>query len=113
MANILDTQKLYEDIWSRTGNIALFFEGLSKELKEGQVEEIIRDKEYHIIYSECGCDSHIRDKVAIPCLCECSRQSLLYSLNSMCLDQYIEIYLLHSILQGGSQCIIKILIKDR
>ena len=46
--------------------------------------------------------------VTTPLLCECSRQSVIYSMQSLWREQKFNVTLCHSILQGKRDCKIKI-----
>ena len=68
-------------------------------------------KAYEIRYKECLCDLYTRGYMSNGLLCECSRRSLLYNLESVFPEKEFEVSLKESILRGGRECILHILVK--
>ena len=60
---------------------------------------------YRKLYEDAGGDMDIFFQLAI---CECSRQSVLYSLQSLWKGRDFQVKLCHSILQGVKDCKMRI-----
>ena len=105
------SKERYEKAWNATKDIHLFFEELKKYFGELGFTEIVRGKEYEIRYSDCYCDLYRKGYVKTGCLCECSRQSMLYNLSSLWPEKKVKVELLDSVIRGGKQCILHISIQ--
>ena len=68
-------------------------------------------KVYEICYRKCLCDLYTKGLLKNGVLCECSRRSLLYNLESVFPEKKIEVLLLESILRGADECILRISIE--
>lgn len=73
---------------------------------KGEIVE--KGRVYHLVFLECTCNLCKKDYVTTPLLCECSRQSVIYSMQSLWEELKFNITLCHSILQGGQDCKIRI-----
>lgn len=73
---------------------------------KGEIVE--KGRVYHLIFLEYTCNLCKKDYVTTPSLCECSRQSVIYSMQSLWEELKFNITLCHSILQGGQDCKIRI-----
>ena len=107
------SREIYTGVWNKTKTISTFFHQLSSEIQEISVKEITREREYEVIYHKCLCDLYTKGYMSNGSLCECSRQSLLYNLNSLWIDKDVKVELLDSILRGGSECMLRITIDNR
>jgi len=63
---------------------------------------------YRLIFMKCTCELCKKGYVTTPLLCECSRQSVIYSLHSLWKDKKFTVTLCHSILGGGADCEMRI-----
>ena len=63
---------------------------------------------FHLFFLECTCGLCKQGYVSTPLLCECSRQSVIYSLQSLFKDRKFCVTLCHSILQGAQDCKMRI-----
>ena len=97
-------KNLYEDAKS---DMDIFFQK-ANELPGVKAEIIVKGHVYHLIFLECTCDLCKKGYVTTPLLCECSRQSVLYSLQTFWKEQKFKVTLCHSILQGAQNCKIRI-----
>lgn len=97
-------KNLYEDAKS---DMDIFFQK-ANELPGVKAEIIEKGHVYHLIFLECTCDLCKKGYVTTPLLCECSRQSVLYSLQTLWKEQKFKVTLCHSILQGAQNCKIRI-----
>ncbi len=102
------TKALYQEIWEETRNYTDFFHRLGGRVEEIDIKEVEKDRQYTITYHKCLCDLYTRGYMSTGCLCECSRQSLLYNLTTICPDKTVEVQLIDSILRGGKQCILQV-----
>ena len=93
-------KKLYEDT---KGDMDIFFQK-ANELPGVKAEIIEKGHAYHLIFLECTCDLCKKGYVTTPLLCECSRQSVLYSLQTLWKERKFKVTLCHSILQGAQNC---------
>ena len=74
-------------------------------------EVVTPGREYRVIFPECGCDLHTDFGVDTPCLCECSRQSILYV--QKCLGaENVVVEELQTVLSGASDCRFRVLFPD-
>ena len=97
-------KKLYEDA---NGDMDVFFQ-IANELPGVKGEVVETGRVYHLTFLECTCNLCKKGYVTTPLLCECSRQSVIYSMQSLWKKQKFKITLCHSILQGKQDCKIKI-----
>lgn len=104
------SKKIYLDIWQKTQNYSEFFKMLNDEIPAIATFEIEQNKIYEIRYNKCLCDLHTRGYVNAGSLCECSKESLLYNLNSILPNNRIQVTLIDSILKGGKECVLRIYI---
>ncbi len=106
------TKALYYDIWKKARDCSEFFVLLSDRVKEIEIKELEKNKSYEVIYHQCLCDLYTKGYMTTGCLCECSRQSLLYNLRSIWPDKVVEVELIESILGGGRQCMLKVYLTE-
>lgn len=97
-------RKLYEDA---NGAMDVFFQ-LANGLPGVKGEVVEKGRVYYLIFLECTCRLCKKGYVTTPLLCECSRQSVIYSMQSLWEELKFNITLCHSILQGKRDCKIKI-----
>ena len=97
-------RKLHEDA---KGDMDVFFE-MANEIPGVKGEVIEKGHVYRLIFLECTCELSKKGYVTTPLLCECSRQSVIYSLHSLWKDEKFNVTLCHSILGGGLDCEMKI-----
>ena len=93
-------RKLYEDAG---GDMDVFFQ-LANGLPGVKGEVVEKGRIYYLTFLECTCHLCKKGYVTTPLLCECSRQSVLYSLQSLWKGRDFQVKLCHSILQGGKDC---------
>ncbi len=81
-----------------------------KKLYEAEVkgEVVEKGRVYRLIFLKCTCELCKKEYVITPLLCECSRQSVIYSLHSLWKDKNFTVTLCHSILGGGTDCELRI-----
>lgn len=97
-------RKLYEDAG---GDMDVFFQ-LANGLPGVKGEVVEKGKVYYLTFLECTCHLCKKGYVTTPMLCECSRQSVLYSLQSLWKGRDFQVKLCHSILQGKPNCKMRI-----
>ena len=97
-------RKLYEDAGR---DMDVFFQ-LANGLPGVKGEVVEKGRIYYLTFLECTCHLCKKGYVTTPLLCECSRQSVLYSLQSLWKGRDFQVKLCHSILQGESNCKMKI-----
>ena len=97
-------RKLYEDAG---GDMDIFFQ-LANGLPGVKGEVVEKGKVYYLTFLECTCHLCKNGYVTTPLLCECSRQSVIYSLRSLWNGRGFQVELCHSILQGGKDCKMRI-----
>ena len=97
-------RQLHEDA---RGDLDAFFQ-LANGLPGVRGEVVERGRVYHLIFLECTCGLCRAGYVTTPLFCECSRQSVLYSLQSLWPGRLFQVTLCRSILQGGSDCTMRI-----
>ena len=87
-------KKLYEDA---KGNMDVFFQ-MANDLPGVKGEVVEKGHVYRLIFLKCTCELCKKGYVTTPLLCECSRQSVIYSLRSLWKDRNFTVTLCHSIL---------------
>lgn len=97
-------RKLYEDA---KGDLDVFFQ-MANDLPGVKGEVVEKGRIYHLIFLACTCDLCKKGYITTPLLCECSRQSVIYSMQSLWEELKFNITLCHSILQGKRDCKIRI-----
>ena len=97
-------RKLYEDAG---GDMDIFFQ-LANGLPGVKGEVVEKGRIYYLTFLECTCHLCKKGYVTTPLLCECSRQSVLYSLQSLWKGRDFQVKLCHSILQGEPNCKMRI-----
>lgn len=97
-------RKLYEDA---KGDLDVFFQ-MANDLPGVKGEVVEKGRIYHLIFLACTCDLCKKGYITTPLLCECSRQSVIYSMQSLWREQKFNVMLCHSILQGKRDCKIRI-----
>ena len=97
-------RKLYEDAGR---DMDVFFQ-LANGLPGVKGEVVEKGKVYYLTFLECTCHLCKKGYVTTPLLCECSRQSVLYSLQSLWKGRNFQVKLCHSILQGEPDCKVRI-----
>ena len=97
-------RKLYEDAG---GDMDIFFQ-LANGLPGVKGEVVEKGRIYYLTFLECTCHLCKKGYVTTPMLCECSRQSVLYSLQSLWKGRDFQVKLCHSILQGEPNCKMRI-----
>ena len=97
-------RKLYEDAG---GDMDVFFQ-LANGLPGVKGEVVEKGRIYYLTFLECTCHLCKKGYVTTPLLCECSRQSVLYSLQSLWKGRDFQVKLCHSILQGEPNCKMRI-----
>ncbi len=97
-------RKLYEDA---KGDLDVFFQ-MANDLPRVKGEVVEKGRIYHLIFLACTCDLCKKGYITTPLLCECSRQSVIYSMQSLWEELKFNITLCHSILQGKRECKIRI-----
>lgn len=70
-------------------------------------EVVIPGRVYRIRFPSCACDLHAAG-VQTPCLCECSRQSILYVGESVWADERLRVETEGTILGGAAECCFKV-----
>ncbi len=97
-------RKLYEDA---KGDLDVLFQ-MANDLPGVKGEVVEKGRIYHLIFLACTCDLCKKGYITTPLLCECSRQSVIYSMQSLWEELKFNITLCHSILQGKRECKIRI-----
>ena len=97
-------RKLYEDAG---GDMDIFFQ-LANGLPGVKGEVVEKGRIYYLTFLECTCHLCKKGYITTPMLCECSRQSVLYSLQSLWKGRDFQVKLCYSILQGGKDCKMRI-----
>ena len=97
-------RKLYEDAG---GDMDIFFQ-LANGLPGVKGEVVEKGRIYYLTFLECTCHLCKKGYITTPMLCECSRQSVLYSLQSLWKGRDFQVKLCHSILQGEPDCKMRI-----
>lgn len=98
---------MYKDLYEKSNrNIDLFFENMNfQNCVMGKVRECT--KEYEIMFPKCLCDLYTMGITKEGCMCECSKQSILFCLNTIAPEYQWKVTLEKTIIRGGDCCVIK------
>ena len=89
------------------GDMDVFFSE-ANELPGVRCETIEKGSVYDLYFMECTCGLHKQGYVSTPLLCECSKQSILYVLQSLWKDRTFQVTICESILRGSLHCRMRI-----
>jgi len=93
-------QNLYQEVG---GNRDLFYSKIGE--FGGVYGEVVQSNRiYDVCFPTCTCDLHATGGVDTPCLCECSRQSILYVGESIWGKNTFQVECLGTILSGDREC---------
>ncbi|WP_418208120.1 hypothetical protein [Bacteroides sp.] len=102
------TLQVYKDLFEQAaGNLDRFF-AIADEQPGVRCETVEKDAVYNLYFLECTCELHKRGYVSTPLLCECSRQSIIYVLQSLWKDRTFQVTICESILRGSQHCKMRI-----
>ena len=86
--------------YKKYGNTPYFFADI---IEPGHV--------YEIGYPKCFCPDVLYGGVKDSALCECSRQSILYVLNTLLPDKKITVEMMETVLTGAQRCRFKVVVE--
>ena len=102
------TLQVYKDLFEQAaGDLDRFF-AIADEQPGVRCETVEKDAVYNLYFLECTCELHKRGYVSTPRLCECSRQSIIYVLQSLWKDRTFQVTICESILRGSQHCKMRI-----
>ena len=102
------TLQIYKDLYKQAaGDLDQFF-AKANELPGVRCETIEKGSVYDLYFMECTCGLHKQGYVSTPLLCECSKQSILYVLQSLWKDRTFQVTICESILRGSLHCRMRI-----
>lgn len=102
------TLQIYQELYDKAnGDLDTFFQEADK-LPGVKSEKIEKGSLYHLYFMKCTCVLHQNNYVSTPLLCECSKQSILYVLNSLWKDKTFQVTICGSILRGSQYCKMRI-----
>ena len=102
------TLQVYKDLYEQAaGDLDRFF-AITDEQPGVRCETVEKDAVYNLYFLECTCELHKRGYVSTPLLCECSRQSIIYVLQSLWKDRTFQVTICESILRGSQHCKMRI-----
>ncbi len=102
------TLSVYQNLHERAqGDMDTFFQ-MANELPGVRGEVVEKGRVYRLVFLECTCELCQKGYVTTPLFCECSRQSVIYSLQHLWKEKHFTVTLCHSILRGGTDCEMKI-----
>ena len=102
------TLQVYKELYEKAnGDMDVFFSE-ANELPGVRCETIEKGSVYNLYFLECTCRLHKQGYVSTPLLCECSRQSILYVLQSLWKNRKFNVAICSSILRGNPECKMRI-----
>lgn len=102
------TLQVYKDLFEQAaGDLDRFF-AIADEQPGVRCETVEKDAVYNLYFLECTCELHKRGYVSTPLLCECSRQSIIYVLQSLWKDRTFQVTICESIIRGSQHCKMRI-----
>ncbi len=102
------TRQVFLDAIKCARDDAAFFDSLKKTFSELDIQTIEKGSLYEIRYKFCACDLVKKGFVKTTHLCECSRSSLLYNLESVWGEGNVRVTLVESILAGAPCCRLRV-----
>lgn len=102
-------RQLYADV---DGDLDAFFTK-ANEFDGVRGEVVEHGKSYNLCFTDCVCPLHQSGYVRTPLLCECSRQSVLYTMHTLWKDKKFEVTLCGTILRGNDTCQLHIKVLDK
>lgn len=102
-------RQLYD---SASGDLDTFFQ-MAGEVSGLQTKTLVPGCQYEFCFADCTCMLHTQGYVNTPQLCECSRQSVLFVLDTLWPTKEFSVELMGSILRGDEMCRLKISAKER
>lgn len=102
-------RQLYD---SAAGDLDAFFQKVN-EVPGLQAEILAPGGQYAFCFAECTCMLHTQGYMNTPHLCECSRQSVLFVLQTLWPGKEFSVELTASILRGDDRCRLEIRAQDR
>jgi hypothetical protein len=102
--------KIYQELFLDSGKaLDIFFTRLNQiECVAGNV--VTPGKVYEISFPRCLCDLHTLGYIHSDCICECSRQSILYVMSSLEPEFEYQVDKLTTVLHGDKECRFRITI---
>jgi len=101
--------KKFQEALKENPNYDSFLKNLEKKLPGTKFEKI-GDKQIRVTYSKCECDLVKLDFINSPVLCNCSVFNLKENFEQS-LRRHVEVVLKKSILQGGNNCSLLVILK--
>lgn len=101
-------EQLYEDV---KGDLDVFFTK-AYEFDQVRGEIVEHGKSYNLCFTACVCPLHQSGYVNTPLLCECSRQSVLYTMHKLWKDKKFGVTLCGTVLGGDNECKLNIKVLD-
>lgn len=98
------TLAVYRRLYDEAGGDMDVFFRKANVLPGVAAEVVVEGKVYSLSFLECTCLLCKQGYVSTPLLCECSRQSVIYSLQNLWKGRKFSVTLCHSILQGAQDC---------
>lgn len=106
------TLDFYRQIYeSASGDLDVFFQQVN-EVPGLEAEILQPGHTYCFSFGSCSCALHTQGYVNTPQLCECSRQSVLFVLQSLWPEKKFSVELRASILRGDAACCLEISVQD-
>lgn len=102
------TLQVYKDLYEQAaGDLDRFF-AIADEQPGVRCETVEKGSVYNLYFIECTCGLYKQGYVSTPLLCECSKQSILYVLQSLWKDRTFQVTICESILRGSQHCKMRI-----
>ncbi|BBF43717.1 hypothetical protein lbkm_2405 [Lachnospiraceae bacterium KM106-2] len=95
---------VYKEIYHKVnGDLDEFFQKMN-EIEDVRTEIVESRRKYYLCFERCVCSMHKEGYLNSPCLCECSRQSVLYVMTSLMPETKVEVTMDTTVLRGGKEC---------
>ena len=106
------TLDFYRELYdSAAGNLDIFFQKVN-EVPGLRAKVLAPGHQYEFCFADCSCMLHTQGYVNTPQLCECSRQSVRFVLETLWPDKNFSVELTASILRGGDMCRLTVRAQD-
>lgn len=101
-------RQIFIDSYAHSCSVDDFFHRLARRFAEMEIITVELNREYQIAYRFCACDLIKNGFIKNPLFCECSRQSMLYNLESSLGKDRANVDMIQTLLGGADCCLFHI-----
>lgn len=105
------TRQVFIDTYAQAYGIDDFFKRLALRFSEMEIITVKKNRGYQVIYRSCPCDLIKNNFIKNPLFCECSKQSLMYNIESAMGKDKASVEMEQTLLGGADFCVFDIKLK--